>query len=178
MLLAFEGFAVVVGIPGLVVLLAILWRQKRSPAYLLCFSIFWVYLLIVAGVTIFPVPLSGALVGRQPAAHILSRVNLVPFEFGKLFDLHSNVIFRELIGNILLTVPFGFGISFIAWVRGKQFPWLAIAVGLAIETTQLLVSLGIGGVYRGVDINDVLLNAGGVLAGYGFFRAIAGILYG
>jgi glycopeptide antibiotics resistance protein len=38
-----------------------------------------------------------------------------------------------------------------------------------------MVSLGIGGAYRGVDINDVLLNAAGVLLGYAFFRTLSGL---
>jgi len=51
--------------------------------------------------------------------------------------------------------------------------FLAAGAGLVIETAQFLVSLGIGGRYRGVDINDVLLNAAGVLIGYGLFRVFA-----
>ena len=38
---------------------------------------------------------------------------------------------------------------------------------------QLAISLGIGGPYRVVDITDILLNAIGVLIGYGLFKAFA-----
>jgi glycopeptide antibiotics resistance protein len=51
--------------------------------------------------------------------------------------------------------------------------WVARAVGFMIETTQLIVSLRIAGAYRAVDITDVILNATGVLLGYGFFRVFA-----
>jgi glycopeptide antibiotics resistance protein len=102
-------------------------------------------------------------------------VNLVPLHFGGLFDLHPNVIFRELAGNIFLTAPFGFGIPLLARVWEKRIFWLSLAVGSVIETTQLMVSLGIGTAYRGVDINDVLLNAAGVLLGYAFFRTLSGL---
>ena len=43
----------------------------------------------------------------------------------------------------------------------------------ALETAQLGVSLLIGAAYRSVDINDVLLNAAGVLLGYALFRGCA-----
>lgn len=172
MLLAFRDIALPVGIPGLVILLAILSRKKHSPSQLIYFSIFWVYILSVIGLTIFPVPFPNDSIERQPAAYILSRVNLVPLHFGGLFNLHPNVIFRELLGNILLTVPIGFGIPFLSSLREKPIPWLAIGVGLSIELTQLMISLWIGGAYRGVDINDVLLNATGVLIGYGLFRVL------
>ena len=135
---------------------------------------FWVYLLLVVSVTIFPIPLPAGANGmeiKRPAAEILSRVNLVPLRFGGLFSLHPNVIFHELAGNILLTIPFGFGICLLAPPRARVLPVLAVGTGLAIETAQLLVCLGIGGSYRGVDINDVLLNAAGVWIGWGVFKA-------
>lgn len=50
---------------------------------------------------------------------------------------------------------------------------MAVAVGVGIETTQLILSVVLGGVYRSVDINDVLMNAIGVLIGYGFFRVFS-----
>ena len=113
MLLEFRDIALPVGIPGLVILLAILSRKKHSPSQLIYFSIFWLYIVIVIGLTIFPVPFPKDSLEMQPVTYILSRVNLVPLHFGHLFDLHPNVIFRELFGNILLTVPIGFGIPFL-----------------------------------------------------------------
>jgi glycopeptide antibiotics resistance protein len=61
-------------------------------------------------------------------------------------------------------------VSFIARLKARDFLWLALTVGLSIELAQLAVSLVIGGAYRGVDINDVLLNAAGVLIGFACFR--------
>jgi glycopeptide antibiotics resistance protein len=80
---------------------------------------------------------------------------------------------REILGNILLTVPFGFGIRFIARLKARDFLWLAPAVGLAIEGIQLGLSLALRSAFRAVDINDVLLNALGVGLGYGFFQIFA-----
>ncbi len=185
--LEFIPYPLLVGLALLGVLLVILQRRERKPAYLFFFSVFWLYLLLVASLTVFPVPLpAGAPIGmgeRQSIGHILSRVNLAPFSFGGLFDLAPRVIFDNLVGNVLLTLPFGFLISFIARLPARRIPWLAVGVGLCLEATQLAVSLLIGAAYRGVDVNDLLLNALGVLIGYGFFlgfawlyRAVAGRL--
>lgn len=171
-MLEFFPFPLLGSLGILIILLILLWR-KRIPAYLFCFAVFWLYLLFVVNVTIFPMPLPEAMAPRSQVTYILSHVNLVPFYFGDLFNAHPNVIFFEIFGNILLTAPFGFGIPFLAPFKPKNFPWLAVGVGLAIETAQLGFSLLIGGIYRSVDINDVLLNATGALLGYALFRGFA-----
>jgi glycopeptide antibiotics resistance protein len=179
MRLEFFPFPFLLGIGMLLILLMVLWRRKRDGSYLFCVSIFWIYLLILVGLTIFPIPIGATAIGgarwRGTIPFILSRINFVPFHFGGLFSLPPTVIFREILGNILLTVPFGFGVIFIAPLKVKNIPWLAFAVGLVIESTQLLISIGLGARYRGVDINDVILNALGVLIGYGLFRIFAWI---
>ncbi len=71
---------------------------------------------------------------------------------------------------ILLTVPFGFGICFLTSLRGKRLFTLALLTGLALEGVQLFIGLAAGYYYHSVDINDVLLNALGVLVGSGLFR--------
>jgi glycopeptide antibiotics resistance protein len=170
----FLPYPLLVGLGILLMLLFHLSRRKKSISYLFFFSFFWVYMLIVAGMTIFPIPLNIDV--RTPLSGILSRINLKPLYFGGLFSLHTHVILQQLIGNVLLTIPFGFGINFLTRIKARRFPWVALGTGLAIELSQLVVSLGIGAAYRGVDINDVLLNAVGVLIGYALFRAF-GFLY-
>ena len=176
MRLEFIPFPFLFGVGILLILLIVLWRRKRDGSYLFCFSIFWMYLLILIGLTVFPIPILTDFKGsmwRQSTTFILTGINLIPFHFGGLFSLHPNVIFREIVGNILLTVPFGFGVIFITPLKVKNIPWLAFTVGLVIETTQLLISIGLGVSYQGIDINDVILNAFGVVIGYGLFRIFA-----
>ena len=69
--------------------------------------------------------------------------------------------------NILLTVPFGFGLPFVLDVRGRDVVLIGILFSLGIEVAQLLAD----GFYLAlptwtVDINDVLLNSLGVVVGY------------
>jgi glycopeptide antibiotics resistance protein len=101
-------------------------------------------------------------------------VNFIPFYFGTC-EIAALCIYN-IVGNILLTMPFGFGISFIVQFGSKNLLWLAFAVGFALESSQLVISLIYQSAFRSVDINDVILNAFGVVFGYGTFR-LFGRLY-
>jgi len=80
---------------------------------------------------------------------------------------------RSILDNIILTIPFGFGVNFLVRVKPKNVFWLSTAVGLGFELSQLILSTVFRSGFRAVDINDAILNATGVLLGYAFFRAFA-----
>ena len=54
-----------------------------------------------------------------------------------------------------------------------RLPWLLLVGGLGFEACQLLINLALGGNYRSVDVNDVILNTAGTLIGYGLFQSFA-----
>lgn len=172
-MLYFIPFPLLIGSGVLVALLLFHRRQKSSPLYLICFSIFWAYLLFVLNATLFPIPLdiTPVWLPKESVLFILTHVNLIPFNYINFFNKY--VVFVEIVRNIFLTMPFGFVINFIARVKSKNILWLGLAVGFAIEMAQLMVSLAIGGVYRTVDITDILLNMAGVWLGYGLFKQFA-----
>jgi glycopeptide antibiotics resistance protein len=103
-----------------------------------------------------------------------SRVNLVPFIFW------GNPAAREIIEfiayNILLTIPFGFGINLLANIKPQKILFLCVAVGIGSELLQLVISFLISYPYRVIDINDMWSNALGVLLGYLIFR-LFGYIY-
>jgi len=164
----------------LALVLPFLWKQKHDLSYLFFFSVFWMYLLALVGATIFPIPFdtddAGFRFNRvwEQIVHMqrYHEINLIPLYFGSCWELPRPCAIG-IYENILMTVPFGFGINFIARLKPKNIPWLALALGLAIETIQFVLDLAMGGAYRTVDANDVLFNAIGVLLGYGFFRIFA-----
>lgn len=160
----FTQFDMFFGLTVLAILLVILRRRGRGFSYLFFFSVFWIYLLYVVSVILFPFPIFG----DQTNVAFKPRINLIPFYFGSCEML--NLCIRDIVGNILLTIPFGFGISFITRIKAKDFVALAFAVGLTFECAQLLMSFVFKIAFRTIDINDVLLNATGVLIGYGFFK--------
>lgn len=96
-------------------------------------------------------------------------INLIPFYFGRCEMI--SLCMRDIFDNILLTIPFGFGISFVLWFKPKNIIWLAVAVGFVLEITQLVISFVFRSAFRSVDINDAMLNATGVLIGYCLFRS-------
>ncbi len=169
-MITFTYSHLLVGIAILAIILIFLGRQKRSFWYLLVFSAFWIYLLFVVSVIAFPI----APLPEEYWGSFKPSINLVPFYFGTC-DM-PGICLENIAGNVLLTVPFGFGISFLVCLKPRDFFWLAILVGLVFEVTQLILSLVFRSAFRAVDINDIILNATGVWFGYFFFR-IFGSLY-
>ena len=174
----FFPYPAIFGALLLLVLLRHRWRKEHSWPYLFFLSIFWMYILVVMTMMFFPLRIPQEWPGNITPQNILgtlSQVNFIPFNFGELFSANATVIFEQLIGNILLTVPFGFGLPFLVTVPGRRIFWLALFSGLALEGIQLLIKLLgiIGGYGHSVDINDVILNSIGVLVGYGLFCSFA-----
>jgi glycopeptide antibiotics resistance protein len=169
LLIYFDEYDLLIGVGILCVLLPVMWWRKHSLSYQLFFSIFWVYLLAVVQAVIFPIAINTA----YGVATFTSSINLIPFYFGSCFSQMPELCVRGIIDNIILTIPFGFGVNFLLRIKPRSFFWLAIAVGLGFEFSQLLVSIAFRSGFRAVDINDVILNATGVLLGYALFRVFA-----
>lgn len=99
------------------------------------------------------------------------QANFIPFLtiFSYLFGNKGLLIVGvNLIGNIVLLIPFGFLLSFVI----KNITWkkslaIAVVICLAIETTQVILHTGI------FDIDDVLLNGLGVMIGYWVYKALS-----
>jgi len=152
--------------------------RKRGWVYLAGLSVFGLYVMAVIDVVFFPIPMPedwpANLRWDETAHNLANSVNLIPFNFGQLFSdtasrrISPQVVFWQIAGNILLTIPFGTGIGFLTRLRGWRVVWLALGAGLALEGGQLLFMLLRVGYPHSVDINDVLLNALGVWVGYAF----------
>jgi glycopeptide antibiotics resistance protein len=151
----------------LAVVLAVLLFRTRSLSRLLFAVVFGVYLLFAIDAVYFPIWMD--IRGSISFQGMLRSINLVPFNYD--FSFIPHMVWSEIFQNILLTVPFGFGVSFVARLKPRDFVWLVPMVGIGLEGTQLILALlGIG---RSIDINDVFLNGLGVLIGYLLFRLFA-----
>jgi glycopeptide antibiotics resistance protein len=146
----------------LAVALAVLWFRKRSLSYLIFAAVFGVYLLFAIAVTFFPMWLN--------VQGLLRMINLVPFNYD--FDFIPHIVWQQIFYNTLLTVPFGFGVSFVARLKPIDFMWLVPVVGFSTELGQFLIAV-VTRFYRAIDISDVILNGLGVLIGYLLFRLFA-----
>jgi glycopeptide antibiotics resistance protein len=148
--------------------LAVLWFRKRSLSYLLFAAVFGIYLIFAADALFFPIrPAFDEPLNVQA---LLRMINLVPFNYD--FDFIPHIVWQQIFYNTLLTVPFGFGVSFVARLKPKHFLWLIPAVGFSTELGQFLIAV-VTRFYRAIDISDVILNGLGVLIGYLLFRVFA-----
>lgn len=80
---------------------------------------------------------------------------------------------RQLVGNFVLLLPLGI-YGPILWPRLRSLPAIllaAAALAALIELGQLAVASAYGFPVRVADVEDVLLNTIGVLAGYLLWRA-------
>lgn len=171
MRLEFFPYPFLFGLVILLFLILLLRLAKRSWSYLFFFSAFWVYLLFMVGLIIFPIPRVAPLeidklgLSFQSA---LSEIHLIPHNYQN-FEYFSRYTTFDILGNLFLTIPFGFGILWVWPSLSNMMLPLAFLVGFMNETAQFLLMVIWGFSYRVVDINDVILNTLGVLIGYVLF---------
>jgi len=170
----FDGIVKHLWLPAIAVLIAlmiIVWFRKRNLSYLLCFFIFSLYALYAIDKVFFPIVVTGAYPDSMKQEQWSTFINFIPFYFGPYGTLESSL--NTLILNIIVTIPLGFGINFLIHTKPKKILWIALVAGFGAEIIQLIISLIVGYPYRYIDINDVLMNALGVLIGYAIFRIFA-----
>lgn len=153
-----------------VVRLAAVWLRTRNLWHLFFAAIFGVYLLFAIAVTFFPMWQTTQTATSIKAMLRNYNIQLVPFYYP--YSEIPDFIWRRIFENILLTVPFGFGISFVVRIKPRDFLWLVPAVGFGIGLTQFLIMVLIW-MTRVITIDDIILNSLGVLIGYFLFRVFA-----
>jgi glycopeptide antibiotics resistance protein len=149
-------------------------KQHRNVGYLLCFSVFYVYLLYVFKYTMLPLLLFSTeytLIMKAQGSTWTQGLNLIPFRELTVPYLLS----VQGIGNVLLTVPFGFGLPFLVRTDLKSIAWKGLFLSILIELMQLIINIGYGYRVRTVDVNDVLLNFVGVVIGFALFYMLSGL---
>lgn len=85
-------------------------------------------------------------------------------------QLGTFVVAANLLGNILIFVPYGFFVSMAGRTRGffKTF-FFSMFLSLAVETVQLITRVG------SFDVDDILLNTVGGVLGYIVFVLCNGV---
>lgn len=157
MAIEFQGWILYSAILLLILLLLLMKVLfKKSFAYLFFFSIMYIYLCFVIDYTQFPIYTTESMRRVLGPLFWQKNFNLIPF---KGFSLETSLL------NILLTMPFGFGLPF---VYKSNFKRIVIA-SIIIESLQLMIGLINGFTFRIVDINDVIFNFIGSMIGYVIF---------
>ena len=92
--------------------------------------------------------------------------NIIPFKEMFRYKIGSRLFFKNVIGNMLMFIPFGFFTAYI--LREIKLRWVLI-ITLIISITIELIQDKIGRVF---DIDDVILNVVGGCIGYYIFSFV------
>ena len=148
-------------------------RLKKSVAYLIFFTIFYAYIFKVLDYTLFQFQslvvlryfMPDLILNGQTAGEAM---NLIPLITLTRQDLETSLL------NILLLIPFGFGLPFITNNRMQRIVVIGALFSIIIEFMQLMTGFIAKVTFRIADINDVIFNTVGVAFGYllfvGFLR--------
>lgn len=90
--------------------------------------------------------------------------NFLPFKEMLRYSFTSKLFYRNVIGNIVLFVPFGYFVSYYCKLNKV---YLSFIVTFIISLSIELIQMGIG---RSFDIDDIILNVIGGLTGYIFYK--------
>ena len=93
-------------------------------------------------------------------------VNITLFKELTRYTVGSHLFYRNVIGNIVLFIPFGFLTSYYLDLDKKRYNFL---LSLLVAVTIELIQLRIG---RAFDIDDILLNIVGSFIGCLIYRLI------
>ncbi len=161
-----------------IIIWKILIRTKRRqgitisfPAQLIFFT-FYIYIVIVLSLTVFPLPFERFKTPQEDGINVTPILNTVRDllqilstkpEHETEFIEHS---FQNLFGNIILFMPLGMFLPILSnrYHYLSKVIVIALACSISIELTQLVIRQF--KIYRSVDIDDVILNTSGAILGY------------
>ena len=93
-------------------------------------------------------------------------VNIIPFKEIVRYEAGTYLFYKNILGNVLLFLPFGFFVGYFIKVKKVSVMLLlTFIVSLSIETIQL--SIG-----RVFDVDDVILNVLGGLIGFILYKVL------
>ena len=95
-----------------------------------------------------------------------STSNFIPFKEILRYQLLSSSFIKNVIGNLIMFMPYGFFISYFLRLDKKRYViFMSLLISITIEITQLIIG-------RVFDVDDILLNVVGGILGYYVYRLI------
>lgn len=92
--------------------------------------------------------------------------NFIPFEEIMRYNITSRLFFKNVLGNMIMFLPFGFFVSYYLKSEKLTLPlFLILIASISIEVVQLLIG-------RVFDVDDIILNILGGLMGYGIYAVL------
>lgn len=91
-------------------------------------------------------------------------INVTLFKELTRYQIGSRLFYRNIVGNIIMFIPFGFFTSFYLKLDKKRIIfYLTLIVSVVIEFIQLKIG-------RAFDVDDIILNMVGGMLGYCLYR--------
>ncbi len=91
-------------------------------------------------------------------------INVTLFKELTRYQVGSRLFYRNIVGNIIMFVPFGFFTSYYLKLDKKRIIfYLTLIVSVVIEFIQLKIG-------RAFDVDDIILNMVGGMLGYYLYR--------
>ena len=143
-------------------------KKKKSSAYLIFLTIFYVYIVKVLDYTLFQFQSLVVLKYFSPDLILNGQAGGQSINFIPLITLTSQDLETSLL-NVLLLTPFGFGLPFITNIRMKKTVMIGALFSVFIELMQLITGFLAKITFRIADVNDVIFNTMGVAIGYLLF---------
>ena len=95
--------------------------------------------------------------------------NFIPFQEILRYNITSHLFWKNVIGNMLMFLPFGFFVSYYINVDKVHLPFMLVLVtSLAIEIVQMMIG-------RVFDVDDIILNLIGGILGYLIYKILKSI---
>ncbi|MBC1231026.1 VanZ family protein [Listeria booriae] len=160
MIIYFDYWEVITSIIIIYLLCVIAFRFffHKNWVFMIYFTIFYIYLAGVVNLTQFPIYATEAMVSQGNS--IWEGISLVPF---------ATVDVKTYILNICMTIPFGFGLPFLMKASEKKMIVMSVLFILLIESSQFIIGVMVGYMYRIFDVDDIIFNFIGCMIGYVLF---------
>ncbi len=145
-------------------------KKRKGLVYALFFTVFYIYLYNVLDYTL--LQFQSLLLLQHFVPDLMlngfkdgTNMNFIPLVTLTLEDIKTSLL------NILMMLPFGFGLPFISGFRFKRVVVAGLLFSVVIEFLQLITGFVANTTFRVADINDLIFNTIGVAIGYMLFVA-------
>lgn len=147
--------------------------QRPSPRRELLLALFTCCMAALLALALQPAPgwtMDKALAALRGGVASAGNINWVPFAMLREYfiQFHFGSFARNVLGNTLMLAPLGFfpPVLWKSWQKGWKVLLAGILCGFFIEFIQFFIG-------RTSDVDDVILNVVGTMAGYMAYRLLA-----
>ena len=166
-----EIYLIILAEAAVIIWTAVAVKKKIPYDRIIITAVFIFYMAALIAAVFFPIKFDQSRIKSYDDME--HRLQLIPFNTTIEFIKSSSAFnaFVQIVGNIVMTVPFGFLLPLLHKFRKKyMYVLTALLFPLCIEVTQLIIGLSLGTLYRTADVDDIIYNFSGIMAGYALYK--------